>query len=60
MAKTYIDSGVTVARAAQKYLTRWQSKMVLGATSGQVIALTNLITCLAQFLNEWHKASPVN
>jgi hypothetical protein len=60
MAKLYIDGGVTVVRAAQKYLTRWQSKMVIGATGGQIIALTNLITCLAAFLNEWHKAAPIN
>lgn len=60
MAKLYIDGGVTVARAAQKYLTRWQSKLVIGATPGQITALTNLISCLAQFLNEWHKATPIN
>lgn len=60
MAKLYIDGGVTVVRAAQKYLTRWQSKMVIGATAPQIAALTNLITCLAQFLVEWHKATPVN
>lgn len=60
MAKTYIDGSVTVVRAAQKYLTRWQSKMVQGATTGQILALTNLITCIAQFLAEWHKAAPIN
>jgi len=60
MAKLYIDGSVTVVRHAQKYLTRWQSKMVVGATAGQILALTNLITCIAQFLNEWHKAAPVN
>lgn len=60
MAKTYVDGSVTVARAAQKYLTRWQSKMVVGATTGQVVALTNLISCIAAFLAEWHKATPVN
>jgi len=60
MSKLYIDGGVTVARAAQKYLSRWQSKMVVGATSDQIVALTNLITCIAEFLNKWHKATPVN
>ena len=60
MAKLYIDGSVTVVRAAQKYLTRWQPKMVLGASPAQVTALTNLITCLAAFLVEWHKAAPVN
>lgn len=60
MAKLYIDGGVTVVRAAQKYLTRWQPKMVQGASTAQVAALANLITCLANFLTEWHKATPVN
>lgn len=60
MSKLYIDAGVTTVRATQKYLSRWQSKMVLGASTGQILALTNLITCLAAFLNEWHKAAPVN
>jgi hypothetical protein len=60
MAKLYIDAGVTTARATQKYLTRWQAKMVAGASPAQVTALTNLISCLAAFLVEWHKATPVN
>jgi len=60
MAKLYIDAGVTTVRATQKYLTRWQSKMVQGATAPQILALTNLITCLAEFLVQWHKATPVN
>lgn len=60
MAKTYVDGSVVVARAAQKYLTRWQSKMVIGATTDQVVALTDLITCIAAFLAKWHKSTPVN
>jgi len=60
MAKLYIDGGVTVARTAQKYLTRWQSKMIIGATTEQITALTDLITCIAAFLAKWHKATPVN
>lgn len=60
MAKLYIDGSVTVVRQAQKYLTRWQSKMVVGATSDQILALTELITCIANFLSKWHKATPVN
>ena len=60
MAKLYIDQGVTVVRAAQKYLTRWQSKMVIGANPAQITALTHLITCIAEFLIEWKKATPVN
>jgi len=60
MAKLYIDGSVTVVRAAQRYLTRWQSKMVVGATAGQIAALTSLISCIADFLVEWHKVTPVN
>lgn len=60
MAKTYIDGSVTVVRHAQKYLTRWQSKMVQGASPDQITALTELITCIAAFLAKWHKAQPVN
>lgn len=60
MSKTYVDGSVTVARAAQKYLTRWQSKLVVGATAEQITALTDLISCIANFLSKWHKATPVN
>ena len=60
VAKLYIDGSVTVVRAAQKYLSRWQSKMVIGATTDQVTALTELIACIAVFLAKWHKAAPVN
>jgi hypothetical protein len=58
--KLYIDGAVTVVRHAQKYLTRWQPKLVAGATTAQVTALINLVSCLAAFLNEWHKATPIN
>lgn len=60
MAKLYIDGGVNVVRHAQKYLVRWQSNMVKSATPGQITALTNLISCIAEFLVEWRKASPIN
>jgi len=60
MAKLYIDGSVDVVRAAQKYLTRWQSKMTVSATSEQIAALTDLIACIATFLSKWHKAAPVN
>jgi hypothetical protein len=60
MAKTYVDGSVTVARAAQKYLTRWQSKMVQDATADQIAVLVDLIACIAAFLSKWHKATPVN
>ena len=60
MAKLYIDGSVGVVRAAQKYLVRWQPKLVAGATVDQITALANLITCITAFLVEWHKIPPVN
>lgn len=60
MAKLYIDGAVTVVRASQKYLTRWQPKLVAGASAEQVTALLDLVTCIAAFLNKWHKIPPVN
>ncbi|HSS99945.1 MAG TPA: hypothetical protein VLK33_23080 [Terriglobales bacterium] len=60
MAKTYVDGSVTVVRHAQKYLTRWQSKMVQSANPDQIAALTDLIACIALFLAKWHKSTPVN
>lgn len=59
MAKTYIPAAVDVANTAHKYLTRYQAKMTIGATTDQVLALTELITCLAVFLTKWLKP-PVN
>jgi hypothetical protein len=60
MAKTYIPSAVDVANHAHRYLTRYQSKLTLGATSDQILALTELITCLAAFLAKWFKPAPIN
>lgn len=60
MAKTYIPSAVDVAYAANKYLTRWQGKLVAGATVDQIAALVDLIACLSTFLQKWHKPAPVN
>jgi len=60
MAKLYVDGAVTVATHAQKYLTRWQSKMSVGKTTAQLNALVNLISCIAAFLVEWQKIPPVN
>jgi hypothetical protein len=59
MAKTYIPSAVDVASHAQKYLTRWQAKLTLGATPEQVSALVELVACLATFLSKWHKPTPI-
>ena len=60
MAKTYIPSAVDVANHANKYLTRWQAKMTIGASAEQVAALVDLLACLATFLQKWHKPAPVN
>ena len=60
MAKTYIPAGVDVANAAHKYLTRYQAKLTVGASTDQILALTELITCLATFLTKWLKPPPIN
>lgn len=59
MARTYIPAAVDVATHAHRYLTRYQSKMAIGATSDQILALTELITCLAVFLTKWLKPTPL-
>jgi hypothetical protein len=55
MAKTFIPGAVDIANGSYKYLTRWQSKLVVGATTDQITALTELISCLAIFLTKWLK-----
>ncbi len=55
MAKTYIPGAVDVATLSHRYLTRYQSKLTAGATTDQILALTELITCLATFLSKWLK-----
>jgi hypothetical protein len=60
MAKTYIWGAVTAADKAHKYLTRYQSTLTAGATTGQITALVSLIGCLADFLANWHKATPTS
>jgi hypothetical protein len=55
MAKTYIPSAVDVAQAAHKYLTRYQPKLSIGATTEQLAALSELVACLANFLVKWVK-----
>lgn len=59
MAKTYIPSAVNIADSAHKYLTRYQAKLTVGATTEQVTALLELITCLSVFLTKWFKPPPV-
>ena len=59
MARTYIPSAVTIADQAHKYLTRYQAKLTVGATTEQVTALLELITCLSVFLTKWFKPPPV-
>jgi hypothetical protein len=60
MAKTYIPSAVDVAYNASRYLNRWQAKLSIGATPEQLAALVDLLACLANFLQKWHKPTPVN
>lgn len=55
VAKTYIPAAVDVAQAAHKYLTRYQAKLSQGATTDQLLALTELIACLSVFLTKWFK-----
>lgn len=56
--KTFIPGAVDVATASHKYLTRWQSKLTLGASTDQIAALSELIACLANFLAKWFKPTP--
>jgi len=60
MAKTYVPSAVDIANHAHRYLTRYQSKLSVGATSDQILALVDLISCLATFLSKWFKPAPIN
>jgi hypothetical protein len=59
MAKTYSPSAVDVASTAHKYLTRYQPKLMVGASADQIVALTELVSCLANFLTKWLKPPPV-
>jgi|KBSMisStandDraft_5_1062788.scaffolds.fasta_scaffold327070_2 hypothetical protein len=56
--KTYIPGAVDIAKAAHKYLTRWQSVLVSGQTAQRIAALADLILCLGTFLAEWQKPGP--
>lgn len=55
MSKTYIPSAVVVAERGHRYLTRYQAKLVVGASTDQIAALSELIACLANFLSKWFK-----
>lgn len=59
MAKTYIPGAVDIANSAHKYLTRYQAKLTVGATTDQIAALSELIACLATFLSKWFKPTPI-
>jgi len=58
MAKTYIPGAVNAASFLHKYLSRYQATLVNGQTTQRLQALTDLIACLATFLQEWHKPPP--
>ena len=60
MAKTYIPSAVDKTHDLNKYFARWSAQMSIGATAPQLVALANLVSCIAAFLAEWHKPPPVN
>lgn len=60
MAKTYIWGAVNSAQFAHKYLSRYQAQLSAGATTDQLLALTELIACLAAFLQKWFKPVPIN
>lgn len=56
--KTYIPQAVDEAQRLSRYFGRWQAKMMIGATSQQITALTNLAACIVTFLQEWTKPPP--
>ena len=56
--KTYIPGAVDIAKAAHKYLTRWQSVLVTGQTTQRITALADLVLCLGEFLVAWQKPGP--
>jgi hypothetical protein len=58
MPKTYIPMAVDLAHGLHKRLTRYQATLTIGATTDQVVALTELIACLATFLSKWVKPTP--
>ncbi len=60
MAKTYIPSAVDKTHDLNKYFARWSAQMSIGASPAQLLALANLVACIAAFLAEWHKPTPVN
>lgn len=58
MAKTYVPMAVDLAQGLHKRLTRYQATLSQGKTSDQLVALAELIACLATFLNKWPKPPP--
>lgn len=56
MPKTYIPQANDEATDLHRYLTRYQAKLMAGSvTSDQIAALTELISCLVNFINKWPK-----
>ncbi len=60
MGKTYIPSAVDKTHALNKYFAKWAAQMSVGASPSQLAALAALIACIATFLAEWHKPTPIN
>jgi len=50
---------VSFADALHKRLTRYQTQLSADKTSDQLLALADLIACLAAFLHKWPKP-PIN
>lgn len=55
MPKTYVPMAVSWAEGLHKRLTKYQATLAADKTSEQLTALAELIACLAQFLQKWHK-----
>jgi hypothetical protein len=60
MAKTGVDQAVTKVAGLNRYLAVWTAKMSIGASPAQLLALSDLARCVLVFLQNWHKATPVN
>lgn len=58
MTKTYVPMAVHWAGGLHKRLTKYQSTLSQGKSSDQLVALTELIACLATFLNKWTNPPP--
>lgn len=56
--KTYIPMAVYWANGLYNRLTKYQETLSADKTTDQLVALANLIACLATFLREWRNPPP--